>query len=497
LADRPSSYRQILRATSLIGLASGVNIIFQIIRVKVLAVLLGPGGMGLFGMYHSILTTASSLAGMGISSSAVRLIAEARSQGDEKRIGEVLYVLRVLTIGLGAIGAAAVIVFREQIALWTFGDAEYAPVIGWLAIGVFVTVASQSLSALLQAYRCIGDQARLQVWSGASSTVLAISAIVWLGKDGIIIFVVALPFVVMFIAWIYSRRLGLAATRLAWRMFFVEARSLFNLGFMIMVAGAVQGWALLGLRSYITQNLGLESAGLFQAAWALSFVYMGFVLDAMGKDYYPHLAECVADRSKAVRLMQEQLNVAVLLVAPLIVLMICFAPIILNIMYASSFQGAVETIQWMGIGNLLKVICWPLGFLVIAQGRSALFFVLEMSWFAVFLGATFILMDSFGLSSIGIAFSASYAIFLVTQYAVAMRIIGFRFSKKNITLILANGFCVFLVFSTVRYDQVIGYVVGAAVFVFITYYSYRNISIMLNVEPARIVMAKIKSKLSP
>ena len=48
-----------------------------------MAMLLGPAGFGLFGLYGSIANLTQSLAGMGINSSGVRQIAEAVGSGDK------------------------------------------------------------------------------------------------------------------------------------------------------------------------------------------------------------------------------------------------------------------------------------------------------------------------------------------------------------------------------------------------------------------------------
>ena len=71
------SYGQILKSTALIGGSSAVNIVIGIVRTKAMAMLLGPAGFGLMGVYGAIIDVAQSIAGMGINSSGVRQIASA------------------------------------------------------------------------------------------------------------------------------------------------------------------------------------------------------------------------------------------------------------------------------------------------------------------------------------------------------------------------------------------------------------------------------------
>jgi len=72
------TYGQILKSSALIGGSSVLNVAIRIFHTKVMAVLLGPAGFGLMGLYGSITDLSTNIAGMGINSSGVRQIAEAR-----------------------------------------------------------------------------------------------------------------------------------------------------------------------------------------------------------------------------------------------------------------------------------------------------------------------------------------------------------------------------------------------------------------------------------
>ena len=82
------SYGQILKSTALIGGTSVLNIMVGVARSKAIALILGPSGVGLNGIYGSITGMAELIAGMGISSSGVRQIAEAAGSGDQVRVAK-------------------------------------------------------------------------------------------------------------------------------------------------------------------------------------------------------------------------------------------------------------------------------------------------------------------------------------------------------------------------------------------------------------------------
>src|SRR3954469_9907308 len=105
LVDTGSSRRQIvsqiLASTALIAGSSIINIAFSVVRTKVVAVLLGPSGVGLMGLYNSIADLMGSIATMGIHGSGVRQVAEAAGSGETDRIARTAIVLRRTSIFLG------------------------------------------------------------------------------------------------------------------------------------------------------------------------------------------------------------------------------------------------------------------------------------------------------------------------------------------------------------------------------------------------------------
>jgi PST family polysaccharide transporter len=268
------------------------------------------------------------------------------------------------------------------------------------------------------------------------------------------------------------------------------------MGSTIMVAGSLQGWVLLTLRSQITQNLGIEVTGLFQAAWALSFIYMGFVLDAMGKDYYPNLAEHVDDCKRIVQLMQEQVNVALVLVGPVIVGMIAFAPLIVDALYASTFRDAAPLIQWMGLGNLLKVASWPLGFVLLAKAHTGKFLALEIMWTTSFLCIAWLSEESMGLIAVGLAFLCAYTLHLFTLYWLSRTLTGFRYSRENIRLMLGYAALIGAVFFAAQNDTITGYLVGAFALILSSAYSYKKLARMIGKDPITLVKEKYVKKKS-
>ena len=96
-----SLYNRVIKSTTIIGGSSAVNVLFRIFQAKATALLLGPAGVGLMGVYNAILALASLVAGMGLETSGVRQIAESLGSGDEARVSRSIRAFRRLAFGLG------------------------------------------------------------------------------------------------------------------------------------------------------------------------------------------------------------------------------------------------------------------------------------------------------------------------------------------------------------------------------------------------------------
>ena len=182
-----STYLRILKSSAMVGGSSLVNIAMGVVRTKAMAVLLGPSGFGLAGLYLSIATLAQSIAGMGVNSSGVRQIAEATGTNDKQRIAITAAVLRKTSIWLGAVGGILLILFSRQVSTFTFGTDQHTRGVSILALSVFLNVIAAGQGALIQGLRRISDLTRISVWGALGGTLVTIPMIYFLHERGVVL----------------------------------------------------------------------------------------------------------------------------------------------------------------------------------------------------------------------------------------------------------------------------------------------------------------------
>lgn len=425
------TYGQILKSSALVGGSSVLNIAIGIVRTKAMAMLLGPAGFGLAGLYGSIADLTQSIAGMGINSSGVRQIAEAVGTDDINRIALTTAVLRRTSIVLGALGAILLIVFSRQVSTMTFGSAQHAAAISLLSIAVFFRLVSAGQGALIQGMRRIADLAKMGVLGAFFGTLVSIPVVYFLREKGVVLYLITVAAMTIITSWWYSRKVRIPTAPIKVSQVGHEAAALLRLGFAFMSSALMTMGVAYAVRILVVRKVGVEATGLYQSAWTLGGLYVGIILQAMGADFYPRLTASAHDNTACNRLVNEQARVGLLLAGPGVIATLTFAPLVIALFYSSRFGHAVEVLRWICLGATLQVITWPMGFIIVAKGKQAIFFYSELAWTVVSLGLAWMCVTSFGLKGAGIAFFGSYVFHGFLTYPIVRRLSGFHWSTTN------------------------------------------------------------------
>lgn len=471
------SHGQILRSSFIIGGASVINILVGLLRMKVVAVLLGPAGVGLIGILNNLMATGANISALGVGNSGTRQVAEAVGRDDPDAIDASRRALFLGTLILAALGSFLFWCVRDLIAVHILDDENLAPFVGWVSIGIGLTVATGSQRALLTGMRRVGDIARMTVISSLVGALVGIAAIYYLGEAGIILLVLSAPLSGLVASHFYVARLPRVQSK---RSPFNEVKqqwgALLKLGFAFMVAGLAMSVGQLAVRAMVQNELGVEGLGHFQAAWSISMTYIGFVLSAMGTDYYPRLTSTIDDHEKTVRLVNEQAEVAILLAGPVLVAMISLAPWVIRLLYTEEFIQAASVLRWQILGDVLKILSWPMGFIILASGKGKLFMMKEALVMGLFVLLTWMLLPHLGLEATGVAFFAMYLVNVPILLCVSRVLIGFKWTSSVKKLALQLVFVATVIAVVTCYSDFYAAIVGVCASIMLGYISLLRLS---------------------
>lgn len=432
MTSNKDTYGRILSASAMIGASSALNVCIGALRTKIFALLLGPEGFGLMGLYGSIIDLAVSLAGMGVGSSGVRQIAEAVATNDQNAIARTVTVLRRTSLLLGVLGACTVALFAREISSLSFTNENHVRAIALVSVAVLFRLLGAGQSALLQGMRRITDLAKVNIIGALIGTLASIPLVYFFRADGVALSLVAVSVMSLATSWWYSRRIPVAVPVMTRSESWKEASALLRLGLAFMASAFLAMGAAYFVRAIIVRDLGLEAAGLYSAAWTLGGLYVGYILQAMGTDFYPQLVGVANDHARCNQLVNDQTQVSLLLAGPGIIATLTFASLVIGTFYSDKFNGAVEVLRWICVGIALRVITWPIGYIIVAKNRQFLFLGSDIAWTIVNVGLTSYFIRQFGLVGAGMAFFGSYVFHGFVNYPIVAALTGFRWSRANI-----------------------------------------------------------------
>jgi PST family polysaccharide transporter len=477
-----NSYRQIFVSTSIIGGASIINIVIGLIRTKIIAIILGPVGVGISALFGALMSTGIAIAAAGLWTVGIRQIAEAHAHGEAHALAVARRALFLAALALSLLGGGAVWLLRDFLANVVFHDPATAPQIGLLGVGVALSVASSSQGALIQGMRRIRDLASLSIGTGLLTTLVGVPLLWWAGTSAIVWYVILTPVVSFALGHWFVARLPKASSESVRFPELVAQWTIFlRLGLPFAGAGIADTMIQLLIRTDVQRQLGPEALGHFQASWTIGMQYMEIVLGAMATDYYPRLTAVILDHAKACRLVNEQTEVALLLTGSAIIVMLAMAPWVIGVLYTPEFAPAADMLRWQAAADVLKVASWPLIFAILAAGAARTFFLTQISTLLLMAGVIHYLLPEIGVAAGGVGYFTSYLFYLPLAYVLNAHEIGFRWSAEaGFALALLVPLCVITAGSILlapAWTAIIGSL-AAATYGFFAFYRLRQIGIV-------------------
>lgn len=452
MAQAENSYKQIIKSTSIFGGSQVITIIIGIIRNKLIAIILGVAGVGLIGIYQSILDMIRSVSTLGIETSGVRSVSQSAEDPDTKTLNKKIATVDFWTIVLAVASSLICLALSSPISHYFFKDSLHTSSIKALSVSLFFMVMAAGQTVVLQSLRKISYMVKSAIIWNFTGLVICIPLYFIFKEDGIVPVFILTSIGMYYSALYYRRKLRIPKIRLTAQDAKIGGKELFKLGFFIAAASVPSTASLFIVRAFLSNNLGIEAVGIFQAAWIITNTYLSLILKSMGTDFYPRLCTTIKDNKITTRLINEQTYIALILSCPAIIGILLFSDNIITLLYSKSFVETSTILHWQVAGTFLKVLSWPLGFILLAKGKGLLFFVTEIIYLIVYLICIKILYPAFGIEATGISYLISYIIYLPMVLITGKILSKFSWNKQNIKYIILSLILIIPALSIVVYN---------------------------------------------
>jgi O-antigen/teichoic acid export membrane protein len=473
MAEDKKAYRQIMKATSIFGGVQVFQIIIQIVRSKFVAVLLGPSGMGIVGLLTSTLGVITSATSFGLGTSAVKDVSKSNAEQDENGISEIVTIVRKLVWITGLLGGLTTFLLSSWLSELTFGNGDYALAFAWLAITLVLNQLSIGQKVVLQGLRKIKLLAKASLWGSVIGLFVTIPVYYYYRIDGIVPVLIITSLSTLALTWYYSNKVNVTTGNPTIKQTFKRGKGMLTMGVVISLSGMFVTISSYILRVYIGRTGGVEQVGLYTAGFAIINTYVGLVFTAMGTDYYPRLSEIADDREKARTAINQQAEISILILGPILIAFIVFIKIIIMLLYSSKFIAISEMIHWAALGTFFKASSWAISFIFLAKAEGRLFFWNELIANIYILILNVVGYKFYGLSGLGISFLLGYFLYLIQVYFIAKSRYKFHFDIDYIKIIVTLFSLAVMSFVCVHYlSTVLAYSLGSLLMGVAIYFSF-------------------------
>lgn len=382
------AYKKILKATTLFGSVEGLNILINLLRTKLVALLIGPEGMGLNAIYNETRELVHTSTNFGLDTSGVRGVSQAyeyleNAASDEARaiarqeLTEQVTLLRSWVLLLGLFGMVVCMLLARPLSQLTFGDYDHTW--GYVILSPAVAFSTMTCGemAVLKGLRRLKAVAKVSVMNVLAALLVTIPIYYVWGIDGVLPALLAFTFAGMAIVLAFGMKahrytLSFRADNLK------KGRAMLGIGLVVLVSEGIAHVVTLGILSYLNNVASEALVGLYSAGFTLTMTYGGMLFAAMATDYFPRLSGAKDDIAKRNEMVKAQTKVMLCLIVPMMVAFALLMPYIVPLILADEFEAIIPMAQVAAIGLVFRAVVLCVNYLPLAMGDSKIYFVMNL-----------------------------------------------------------------------------------------------------------------------
>lgn len=440
--QKENGFRSILKGTSIFGGVQVFNILISAIRLKFVALILGPAGMGVAGLFNSVSLAIQQLTSIGLNLAVVKEIGAAKES--EEQLGHIISALRPLVIILALTGALICIFIPGTLSDITFGNENYTTSFLLLSAAIFFSIVGAALMSVLQGLHEVKLLSKATLIGSLVGLFVGVPLYWMLGTDGIVPAMVVLSLSTCL--WYYlSLRKSLSANTSRWNkeIHLPIIRRIMTMGIILMSNDLFKSLVNYLTNVYIRYSGGMDDVGFYQSCNTMTAQYSAIMFTAMAMDYLPRLAATAKDNAKMCQVVNRQIEVVGLLVAPIACAVIFLAPWVIELLQTRKFLTATPLLRLLALAVVVRAFMYPLGYIVFAKDNKRLFFWMESIGANVLTLTLAITGYHFlGLIGLGIGTIADCIICLIVYVIVNRKLYGYRPTRRVVAIsifALASG----------------------------------------------------------
>jgi len=327
-----------------IGGLQVLAVLVNIARTKVLALWVGPEGIGIISTIDQTIQFVTHFCTLSLPFAAVKFLSRAHSEGSEAfRDGYVVFLKMLLLLSMaGAMVAIGLVLFRSDLLPKEILPYKTLLLLGLL--GIPATALAGLFPNVLAAAQHSTGSARLTVFTGIAMAMASTSGLLIGGITGLYAVSVSTITVLAVVVVEYFRRelgLSIAQCRVGIIAGFRRMGNVVSFSFLFYLGAITSTGALLVTRYSVLENLGEAEAGFLQAGMAVALLMSAVLTPLNGLFFTPRVNRAGPKEEKfqvAVEFQKQMAMILTILSIPALL----FPHVLLALAFSPKFLVAAQ-----------------------------------------------------------------------------------------------------------------------------------------------------------
>lgn len=414
---------EVLNVSVFTAISTFVRLVTAFVSAKVIAIYLGPEGLGLLGQLSGFVSIVLVLSTGATTNGVIKYLAEYNGEANKQE--SIIKSSLIITIISSLLIGTILVFFSGYWSNLLFGShTNYSSIILIFGFTLIFYAGSSLFVAILNGLKEYKKYNYINIWSSLAGLLISIIFITYLGLYGALLAAVTSQLAIFIIFLYYFSRVK----TLNWRKIInasinkFEYYKLAKFSLMAIITSASVPVSQIFIRNYILDNADAASMGYYEGINRISLLYLSLITTTLSVYYLPKLSEI-----KNVQLLRREILNGYKLLLPITLLILLtvylLRNILIRIVFTSSFEPITAYFLPQLVGDFFKIASWLLAFQMLAKAMTVTFIITE-----IFFSATLVMLSVYFIQMYGgvgavYAYGINYFLYFICMIIVFRKLL--------------------------------------------------------------------------
>ena len=392
------------------SLLSSIAVLVRLLTLlginKVLAIYVGPGGYAALGQFQNAIQMVTSFAGGAISTGVTKYTAEYHD--DELQQQLVWRTAGTLALAGSLFFSVVTFLFSEQLAVWLLKEKQYAGVFRWFSVTLVFFTFNTLLLATLNGKKEVKRYVVANIAGSVFALIVTGILTVLFNLYGALVALAVYQSLSFFITLLLCYKTSWF--QIGHFVGGIDKSTAIKLGkfaSMALTSAACLPISYMLVRDHLGGSFGWEVTGYWEAMTRLSGAYLMLVTSTLAVYFLPRFSE-LKDASEIKKEIIQGYKIILPLAILCSLIIYVLRNFIIGVLFSADFLSMQQLFAWQMVGDTLKIGGWILAYVLLGQGMTKAYIVIEIAFSTSFVLLTIFFTNLFGFEGVSIAHAVNY-----------------------------------------------------------------------------------------